>query len=208
MTKQKVVGYRVCRVQRFNINGIVRDVFTLPANSREFRTVRQAFDHASEQFAIRTVDSWFWIQSMFSDGTFDETPKSAAELGLEPVPPPPPLRIQYRICRIERVDGRYIFTLPMSTRRYDSVKEAHAFLQNQTPSTWVGGPGNSNQYWIQEIENGKFGETPRTLEELEQSNPTATEIEDKLDSEPAQETPEPEWAKAWGYQKPVLRGDT
>ncbi len=150
------------------------------------------------------------MQEMFLDGTFSEVPKPAEELGLKEPDPPKPPHIQFRICRIEcfgadpvrEERGHWRFTLPLSTRRYDSVKQAYDYLQKQAASTWAGGPGNSNQFWIQPIIDGKFDEVPKSLEELKQSEPTNVEAEPQQSiptpmSAPVGGQSTPEWLKSW-----------
>jgi len=83
---RKVVGYRVCRVQRYvsGLNG-AGWYFTLPAdNFGLFKTQQQATDHLRTHHALRSADSFFGVQAIYEDGTVQETP----DFEFEPQPTP------------------------------------------------------------------------------------------------------------------------
>jgi hypothetical protein len=91
MSEKKVIGYRACRVQRFWPN---RYLFTLPLDTKRFDTAKQAFEHVGKLNAMGFKDNWFWIQEIFSDGTFSEEPKPPEDFGLEQLEEPTPSREQ------------------------------------------------------------------------------------------------------------------
>ena len=79
---QNVVGYRVCRIQRYTDGRF----FTLPAdNFKLFETEQQAMNHLRTHHAIRSMDSFFGVQAVYDNGTVQQTPDS----GFEPQPTPP-----------------------------------------------------------------------------------------------------------------------
>ena len=85
---RKVVGYRVCRVQRYvsGLNG-AGWYFTLPAdNFGLFKTQQQATDHLRTHHALRSADSFFAVQAVYNDGTVQEQPDSEFEPQSTPLP--------------------------------------------------------------------------------------------------------------------------
>ncbi|PYT80010.1 MAG: hypothetical protein DMG41_38025 [Acidobacteria bacterium] len=82
-----LVGYRVCRVQRYvsGLNG-AGWYFTLPADNFMFKTQQQATDHLRTHHALRSADSFFAVQAVYNDGTVQEQPDSEFEPQSTPLP--------------------------------------------------------------------------------------------------------------------------
>jgi hypothetical protein len=134
--------------------------------------------------------------------------------------------IGYRVCRVQRFTGpqgpHWRFTLPIDTRRFDSAKGAFLHLRKQSQVGF-----KDNNLWVQEVFSDGANETPKQLVDLglvEESLRGKSDAEqlanllEKIESEPlSQESPvpatpvverkQPDWEKAWGYKKPVLRDD-
>lgn len=123
----------------------------------------------------------------------------------------------YRVCRVQWLDGRFWFTLPLDTLVFETVKQAFEHLTKRAILGF-----NYNVFWVQESivdDNGLDGKIwcdfPKDLPGLKapsSSNPSPVYIEG-FESEPevpAKDASVPRklspWEETWGYKKPVLRG--
>lgn len=95
----------------------------------------------------------------------------------------------------------YVFTLPVDTRQFATIKEALAYLATKE-TNFLG-----NAYWIQELfPDGSVGEYPKPLVVLDPSvvtdRPAVRETKEKTESSaPAGGQTTPAWAEKWGRAK-------
>lgn len=129
--------------------------------------------------------------------------------------------MKYRICRVQRFNVGWAFTLPLDTLVFDTVKEAYERLQKRGIINF-----GDNSFWVQEIsDDGKFSEFPKPLPGLdvprsgaplpiyvEQSEPeeepepyNAIHI-NRMQNGVTAENSAPSWLPSWGYEKPIIPG--